>query len=68
MERKIEQMIASWVDENQEYLIRELKDFLRIPSLTVHEGEAQKFVKEQYEGLGMEVDVFEPDVVVRLKI
>jgi acetylornithine deacetylase/succinyl-diaminopimelate desuccinylase-like protein len=45
MKNKIEQMIASWVDENQEYLINELKDFLRIPSLTGHEGEAQKFVK-----------------------
>ncbi len=62
MKNKIEQMIASWVDENQEYLINELKDFLRIPSLTGHEGEAQKFVKAQYEKLGMDVDVFEPDV------
>ena len=57
MKNKIEQMIASWVDENQEYLINELKDFLRIPSLTGHEGEAQKFVKAQYEKLGMDVDV-----------
>ena len=62
MEHKIERMIAAWVDENQEYLIDELKDFLRIPSLTGHEGEAQKFVKAQYEKLGMEIDVFEPDV------
>ena len=62
MENKIEQRISAWVDERRDLLIDELKDFLRIPSLTGHEGEAQKFVKAQYEALGMEVDVFEPDV------
>ena len=62
MELKIKQKIGAWVDENRDLLINELKDFLRIPNLTGHEGEAQKFVKAQYEKLGLEVDVFEPDV------
>ena len=62
MKTSIEQKISSWVGENSDSLIDELKAFLRIPSLTGHEGEAQKFVKAQYEKLGMEVDVFEPDV------
>lgn len=57
----MEQKIKAWVDENRELLIEELKVFLRIPSLTGHEGEAQKFVQAQYEKLGMSVDVFEPD-------
>lgn len=60
--QKIEQKISAWVDENRDSLIAELKEFLRIPSLTGYEGEAQKFVKAQYEQLGMDVDVFEPDV------
>ncbi len=62
MDKDIELKIKSWVDENRHLLIDELKDFLRIPSLTGYEGEAQKFVKAQYERLGMEVDVFEPDI------
>lgn len=62
MEQNIDKKIRSWVDENRDLLIEELKDFLRIPNLTGHEGEAQKFVKAQYEALGLDIDVFEPDV------
>ena len=60
--KEIEQKINSWVDENRDALIEELKQFIRIPSLTGYEGEAQKFVQAQYEKLGMDVDVFEPDI------
>lgn len=62
MKQNTEQQIKAWVDENRNLLIEELKEFLRIPSLTGYEGEAQKFVKAQYEKLGLTVDVFEPDV------
>ena len=62
MDKKIELKIKEWVDENRDFLIDELKQFIRIPSLTGYEGEAQKFIKSQYEKLGMEVDVFEPDI------
>ena len=62
MEKEIELKIQSWVDENSDRLVEELKQFLRIPSLTGYEGEAQKFIKAQYEKLGMDVDVFEPDM------
>lgn len=58
----IEQQISAWVDKNRDSLIAELKEFLRIPSLTGYEGKAQEFVKSQYEKLGMTVDVFEPDI------
>lgn len=54
--------INAWVDSNRDALIAQLKEFLRIPSLTGYEGEAQKFIKAQYEKLGLDVDVFEPDV------
>ncbi len=57
-----ERKICAWVDEHREALLEELKTFLRIPSLTGHEGEAQKFMRAQYEALGMTTDVFEPDV------
>lgn len=36
----MEQKIAAWVEENRDALIEELKEFLRIPSLTGYEGEA----------------------------
>ena len=62
MGETVKQQIDAWVESHRDALIEELKDFLRIPSLTGYEGEAQKFVKAQYEALGMTVDVFEPDV------
>lgn len=62
MKSEVEQKISAWVDANREMLIEELKTFLRIPSLTGHEGKAQEYMKAQYEKLGLEVDVFEPDV------
>ena len=58
----IKERIGAWVDENRDALIEELKVFLRIPSLTGYEGEAQKFMQDQYEKLGLQVDVFEPDM------
>ena len=62
MKNGVEQKISAWVDENRDELIEELKSFLRIPSLTGYEGMAQKFIQAQYEKLGLELDVFEPDV------
>lgn len=62
MEHEVKQKLSTWVDENRDALIKELKEFLRIPSLTGYEGEAQKYMQAQYEKLGLEVDVFEPDI------
>ena len=62
MDKEVQHKIHTWVEQNQDLLIEELRDFLRIPSLTGYEGEAQKFIISQYEQLGMTVDVFEPDV------
>ena len=62
MGQTIEEKICTWVDANRDSLIAELKEFLRIPSLTGYEGKAQRFIKAQYENLGLAVDVFEPDV------
>ena len=62
MKSEQEQRIIDWVDGNREKLIEDLKTIIRIPSLTGYEGEAQKFIRAQYEGLGMDVDVFEPDM------
>ena len=62
MDQTIQQKIDAWVTTNRDALIDELKAFLRIPSLTGYEGEAQKFIQAQYEKLGLDVDVFEPDI------
>ncbi len=62
MYQEVKGSIHAWVEQNRESLIAELQEFLRIPSLTGYEGEAQKFMQRQYEQLGMTVDVFEPDV------
>jgi len=62
MYQEVQGRIHAWVEQNRDSLIAELQEFLRIPSLTGYEGEAQKFMQRQYEQLGMTVDVFEPDI------
>jgi len=62
MDMEVKNNIHAWVEQNRDSLIAELREFLRIPSLTGYEGEAQKFIQSQYEKLGMTVDVFEPDI------
>ena len=62
MDTRTKQKINDWVDEHRDFLIEELKEFLRIPSLTGYEGNAQKFMQAQYEKLGLTIDVFEPDI------
>lgn len=58
----MKEKISAWVDSHRDALIAELKEFLKIPSLTGYEGEAQAFIKAQYTDLDLEIDEFEPDV------
>lgn len=62
MDQDIRNRLQTWVAQNRDSLIAELQEFLRIPSLTGYEGEAQRYIQSQYEQLGMAVDVFEPDI------
>jgi acetylornithine deacetylase len=52
----------AWIDANREKIISECKALLRIPSLTGEEGKGQEFMIAQMQALGLEMDVWEPDI------
>ncbi len=54
--------ILSVVDEKRDEIIETLKTFVKIPSRTGEEGEAQKVQAAILKEMGLEVDVWEPDV------
>jgi acetylornithine deacetylase len=60
--REEEIKILSMVDEKRDEIIETMKTFVKIPSRTGEEGEAQKAQAGILEEMGLEVDVWEPDV------
>lgn len=58
----IEERIRNKVEENRDEIIGLLKALVKIPSMTGEEGRAQALVAEQYKAIGLDVDIWEPDV------
>lgn len=54
--------IASWIDEHREEIISEFKELIRLPSLTGEEKVGQDFIIEKMKDMGMEIDIWEPDI------
>ena len=59
---KEEIKILSIVDEKRDEIIEWLRTLVKIPSCTGEEGEIQKVQEAIFKGMGLEVDVWEPDV------
>jgi len=59
---KEEIKFLSKVDEKRDEIIEALQTLVRIPSRTGEEGEAQKVQAVTFRQMGLEVDVWEPDV------
>ena len=64
----MENLILAKVDEKQEEFIELLRTVIKIPSLTGEEGAAQEFVARYLRDLGMQVDVWEPDIEEMFKM
>ena len=54
--------ILAKVEENEKEIIELLRTVIKIPSLTGEEGEAQEYIAKYLRDLGMQVDVWEPDI------
>jgi acetylornithine deacetylase len=54
--------ILEKIDKKRDEMTEFLRRLVRIPSVVGHEGDAQKFMEEAFRDLGLEVDVWEPDV------
>jgi len=59
---KMEEKILANIEEKEGEIIELLRKVIRIPSLTGEEGEAQEFLATYLKDLGMEVDIWEPDI------
>ncbi len=58
----MEDKILAKVEEKREGLIDLLSKLVKIPSTTGEEGRAQGFVEKYLNTLGLEIDVWEPDI------
>ncbi len=56
------QKILTFIDQNQEEITAYLQKLISFQSVTGQEGEIQAFAAQHMKELGLEVDVFEPDV------
>jgi len=54
--------VSKRVENERENIISLLRDILRIPSVTGEETEIQNYFSKYLSGLGLEVDVWEPDL------
>ena len=61
MEKGMKAKIDSAVDELRDEMIDTLAELVRIPSVVGNERPAQDFMHQQYEGLGLDVNIFEAD-------
>jgi acetylornithine deacetylase len=59
---KDEERIVARVEERRDEIVRLLASLIRIPSRTGEEGAAQAFVAGRLKEMGINVDVWEPDV------
>jgi acetylornithine deacetylase len=54
--------VCEYIETNRETLFELVTDLVEIPSVSGHEGQAQERVTRELENLGLEPDVWEPNV------
>jgi len=58
----VDDKIKVIVEAARDAIAKNLATLVRIPSCTGSEGKAQEYVAAQYRGLGLDLDIWEPDV------
>ncbi|MEF8799485.1 MAG: ArgE/DapE family deacylase [Halolamina sp.] len=62
MDSALRQDLQSYIDENHDRMLSLLADLVEAPSVSGQEKAAQEVVVEKLESMGLEVDVWEPNV------
>jgi len=62
MTTKLKEKVLRYIEKNQKETVRSLQKLISIPSVTGNEKEAQEFVTEKWNRMGLSVDVWEPKV------
>ena len=58
----VEDKIKENVEAAKDAIVKNLETLVRIPSRTGEEGKAQEYVASQYRELGLDLDIWEPDI------
>lgn len=59
---RLQRRILEEIDNKRDEITKFLQELVRIPSVVGHEEDAQKFMEKTFRDLGLEVDVWEPNV------
>jgi acetylornithine deacetylase len=62
MTSTVEERVTEWIDQQRETILDFLRRLVAIPSVTGSELEVQTFISSKLEGMGLEVDRWEPDI------
>ena len=62
MASALEEKVLAWIDANRTGIIEFLQKLLSFPSVTGDELEIQQFIAHHLESLGLEIDMWEPDL------
>jgi acetylornithine deacetylase len=62
MKSTLEERVTEWIDQQRETILDFLRRLVAIPSVTGSELEVQTFISSKLEGMGLEVDRWEPDI------
>jgi acetylornithine deacetylase len=58
----VEEGVLGYLDSRGDEIVDFLRRLVGIPSVVGLEGEAQKFMYHTFRGMGLEVDMWEPDI------
>lgn len=58
---EIEERVLDLIDKRRDDLIQFLRELISFPSVTGEELEIQKFISQRLQGMGLQVDMWEPD-------
>jgi len=59
---RAEEKVLKVIHENKREIISFLRSILKIPSVTGDENEVQQFVAEKFGSMGLEIDMWEPNI------
>lgn len=62
VQEAVKQQVLEKINGQKDEMIKYLQDLVKIPSVTGQEQEAQQFIEKKFREMGLETDMFEPEV------
>ncbi|MBW2308757.1 MAG: ArgE/DapE family deacylase [Deltaproteobacteria bacterium] len=58
----VKDQVIQWVDGNRDVVVEFLRELIAFPSVTGDEGDIQRYIAGKLRGMGLAVDMWEPDM------